>query len=655
MSRYSLLAASSRRHRTRLYGRVHSTRRFVLSPVIQHSKLGAYGGLGDFVSQTSALFPCIEWALPLTERIRASVGAALGSPLAGIPVDLFDPVTGDVYCFLFDVYAHTQPNGSRAWLFHNKELMGSNAAYATILAANRLAGQRNLGSLPRFHSLRINQNSYSCPVWPEPPPTVANTPLLGTLHPLVRRYITRPEELNAVVLSAMAKAVVRFIVESGIRYDVLWAQDWHFGALAGEILEPEHRTLAEAIYYVQHLHNALHQGICTPDLLDVLGWPAGHVSRSLYRWFGNANLLAGALTALQQDRLKGKAVAVSPTHAAELATVERGAGLHQLFRDLKTQSVLVGLNNPIAITDRLIITDHSQLETTKPDLKAAAQAYFGLPRRPEAFLLLWSHRFTQQKQPSAVLRALELLLEDGNTGLQVAFFCDTDQGVHPQDVSTLQGLIDRFPENIAHRHFAPSEEMAIAAGADGALMASYFEPFGYAPIWAAIQGGFVVTGANGGQLDLFAPATTFFIDIWPDIDKPKPFLRSSLSAMMKSLFFTNAFYRRQVFQHNTNSIAQAMLRAKAAFDDTETRRVVRRTSMRNMIALARRDDFSHGLRRLLFGDVGEPQEAGSRTARVPRWHGSEPAPIRWHRASGTLRNSSDARRRRASEAFRVGV
>ncbi len=666
MDRYAQFAAFVSDHRARneqarreadgqdLNAQDHG-RRHVLSPVIQHSKLGAYGGLGDFVSQTSALFPEIEWAIPLTEKIRAHAGDTIGPPLVKVPVDLVDPVNGDVYTFDFDVHAHQQPNGSVSWLFYNQDLMDPTTAFQSILAADRSLTAPELRVDHRFFALSINQNTYDSTAWSEAPVTLANTPELHAIHPLLRRYITRPDMLDAIMQGAMSKAIVRLMTRSGVDYDVLWVHDWHFAATAGELLLPEHREQAGTIQYVQHLHNALYQGIyASTDLLAILGWPASHYARSLFKVHGNVNLLGGALNALRHGRLRGRAVAVSRTHAHELPTVERGAGLHHIFSPLHTDRRLAGLNNPIVVPDNLPISDETRIEQDKSTLKAEVQAYFGLDPRPDAFLLLWSHRFTHQKQAAAVLRALELLLETGNGDLQVAFFCDTAHGSNPYDVAKLHSLIDRFPDSIANRPFDPRKEMTFAAGVDGALMASYFEPFGYAPVWVGLQGGFILTGANGGQVDIFDPDATFFIDIRPDVDKPNKLKDLSLGRLYEYLFVGNDSYRQYVFDHNTNSVKTTILQAKAAFQNRETRNRISVATMRRITALAQSDYFPVELQEILFGGEEIGNGAGRMGAGgVPAdgmpangmRAGGMPAGGRWSRFKGTI--ASALRRRPA--------
>ena len=65
--------------------------------------------------------------------------------------------------------------------------------------------------------------------------------------------------------------LVELMAKSGVDYDVVWVHDWHFSSIAGELLQPDKEALAASIYYVQHLHNALYQGIYnTRALVDIV-------------------------------------------------------------------------------------------------------------------------------------------------------------------------------------------------------------------------------------------------------------------------------------------------------------------------------------------------------------------------------------------------
>lgn len=576
------------------------TRR-VICPVVQHSDLGAFGGMGDFVSQTAALFPTIDWALPLTDRIRNTLGASLGKPVRSVPVKLFDPINRTPYGFDIDIYCHIAGNGSTAWLFHNKELLDLPAICRRITREEPRPAPDALNKWERFLNLAINLNGYSQNVPPGWRRTPFNSPGLKAIHPLLRRYVDRPDMLNAVIYGAVSKAIVEFMAGASSPYDVVWVQDWHFASIAGELLLRERTALAARTTYVQQLHNALYQGIYSgSEVGDLMGWPAGHFSDSLYRVNGQFNILGGALNALRWGRLRGKAVTVSEHHATELPSLERGAGLDHIFAPLKRNGLLIGINNPIRLPPHLLITRENEIETRKPAYKKMTQSYFDLEDNPQSFLLLWSHRFTHQKQVAAVLQAVDSLLETGHRDLQVAFFSDILEGSHTADVTRLRSLLDRFPRNVATRPFDPKQEMLIAAGADGAIMASYFEPFGYAPIWVAAQGGFILTGANGGQVDIFSPDSTFFLDIRPDIDKPRRLKTWGRRQLYEHFFLSRTAYRQMIFEHNTETIMEGILRAKEQYQSPRRRMEIMKSNMARIYELARSAKFKKEIQSQVF-------------------------------------------------------
>ena len=562
----------------------------VISPTIQHSHIGAFGGLGDFVKLTSELFPQIEWAVPLTDKIRDYIGDILGPSLSRIPVALFDPVTREKHIFEFDVFAHRRANHSLTWLFYCEELMEPLSALKKLLAETQPDIPESFDQ--RYFSVLINQNSYEACTWPVSQRTLANTPGLAGIHPLLHRYVDRPDMMNAIVQGAMSKAIVELVLGSGTSYDTVWLQDWHFGAIPGELLLPERRDLAQSVRVVQHLHNALYQGVYPgKDLINIMGWPDSHFSKKLYKVYGQTNLLGGSLNALRHNLLDGKAITVSKNHAKELPTFERGAGLHHIFAPLQKAGKLGGINNPIKIPGNLHITQKRDIELNKPVFKKMVQLYFGLEPADDKFLLLWSHRFTHQKQVSAVLHAIETLLEDGQTDFQIVFFCDIHVGSSWYDTRKLEDLIERFPQNVATNSFNPKLEMLVGAGADGAIMASYFEPFGYAPVWAALQGCLIITGQNGGQVDIFRPESTFFVDVRPDIDKPTGLLNARHLSVTER-FSSPENYRTKVFQHNSENIKRGIKAAKNAFFSRSIGKHAQLANMQRIQELAASGAFS---------------------------------------------------------------
>jgi glycosyltransferase involved in cell wall biosynthesis len=590
----------------------------ILGPTIQHSGLGVHGGLGDFVLQTSQIFPQIEWCLPLTQKIQKKLNLDLAHPLLKIPVSLYEPVTGERYSLEVDVFAHMADNGSVSWIFHQPELFAAEGILRDLAvqetAWRKSHSTRTKGEVAadpvtlHAYSGLIDTNGYGGllpslyrqwrPKW---------LSSINRLHPLLRRYADTPHVMNAILQGAVAKAIVNF---AGLtkRHDVFWVQDWHFATIAGELLLPEYRRESARMEYVQHLHNALYQGIFPQhELIDVLGWPRSFLKKNLFCVHGQVNFLGGALNALRNGYVKGKAVAVSENHARELTTPERGAGLHHIFASLYRKQLLTGVNNPIVKPKNLVIHSSDELPVKKPALKAEAQKYFGFEEDPEAFLVLWSHRFIHQKQVHAVLEALDAIFrENPRPNVQVAFFCDVHSGSRPEDVKRLFELIELYPQHIALRAFEPSMEMPLAAGVDGALMASFFEPFGYAPVWVAMQGGLVITGANGGQIDIFDREQTVLIDILPDIDDPVK--RYSVDWFLKPRKWPekpNA-YRNRVFHHNREAVRAGVLEAVDRYRNPLLKEKGSCTNMTRIKGLVESGAFEKRISKHVFGVRGAP-------------------------------------------------
>lgn len=572
----------------------------VLSPTIQHSRLGAHGGLGDFVAQCAHLFPHIEWVLPLTPKIRQALKGALRGPMASLPVKLLDPVSAQPCIFNMDFYYHIDAkNHSLSWLIYNKDLLELPASIYNTYAANTYACNTYSGQGFRTGAVK--------------PGISGNPNLLEKVHPLFRRYIGDGGFIDIIVQCAIAKAIAQFLSINHELYSVAWVHDWHFSALAGELLLTNNEPLISNIAYIQYVHNALFQGnTSNPGLAQVLDWPKHFLTHDFFNRHGQANLLGGALNIIKNQHVQGTVCTVSKNHALELTTVERGAGLQDIFQGLKKVSRLVGVNNPIVIPPNIQIKTVEDLAHKKPVLKQAVQKYFKLPVDGNAFILLWSHRFTQQKQIKATLVAIEKILSTSKLNVQFMFFCDLDVGSTASDVETLKRLIKAYPQQVAHRLFDPSMEMPITGGVDCSIMASFYEPFGYAPVWVAAQGGLVITAQNGGQVNIFNPDQAIWLNILPDVSfkrySPRWLCTPSL------WFLNNERYQCQVLEKNAGQIYTGIIVAAAAFrNQTGWRKRVENIRQR-IIQMAESDEFIQDITALLNGrkspamDIGETQK-----------------------------------------------
>ncbi|MES0827988.1 glycogen/starch synthase [Ruegeria sp. SCP11] len=276
-------------HRER-FGATISDQGRTISPTVQNSHVGAFGGLGDFVKLTCDLFPQIEWAMTLTEKIRDHLGKALGPRLATLPVTLYDPVTKYPYQFEVELFAYCRDNGGLAWLFYEPNLMSAALSHGFPQCDNTSVQGGVFDK--RYFSVRINQNYYESASWSVGQRTLANTPGLSQIHPLLRRYVDQPEMMDGIALGAISKSILRLIDQVEDAYETIWLHDWHFGLIAGELLISEPARRSPAI--VQHIHNALYQGIYPgAELIRIMGWPANHYSTECFKMHVQTNLLGG--------------------------------------------------------------------------------------------------------------------------------------------------------------------------------------------------------------------------------------------------------------------------------------------------------------------------------------------------------------------------
>jgi glycogen synthase len=554
----------------------------VLCPTIQHSALDVHGGLGDFVLQSASLFPSIEWVLPLTSKIKYALKEQLQGSVGTLPIELYDPISGEPFIFDMDFYYHINPeNHSLSWLVYNKDLLEP-LPDLEFRDQNIYAG---LGNFKGVDDLL----------------TLENAPLLKEVHPLLRRYTGDESYIDMISQCAIAKAVAKFLSIYHDLYQVTWVHDWHFSSLAGELLLTGNKQLVDKVIYIQYIHNALYQGDRNnPELVEIMGWPKHFFTADFFRIHGKINLLGGALNILKNHHLHGKAATVSEQHALELTTVEHGAGLHPIFRSLQSKGRLTGVNNPIEIPPDILIKTPADLENKKLALKKALQEYFGLPLDENALTLLWSHRFTQQKQVKAMLMAIKKILSSTDLNIQFMFFSDIHIGSDPKDIDTLEKLIKRYPRQIAQQPFAHKMEMKMAGGADCSIMASFFEPFGYAPVWVAMQGGIVITARNGGQMNIFKEDQAIWLDILPDVSNA--FKRYSLQWWKTpSLWFiSNKGYQRRVIQKNADEIYRGVIQAERIYREDRARWNALAINVRQRIMqLAGSDKFSSDIIALL--------------------------------------------------------
>ena len=285
---------------------------------------------------------------------------------------------------------------------------------------------------------------------------------------------------------------------------ILHAHDWHAAPALIRLAGGLHRDsgLAAPLATVLTVHNAAFQGNFPRDAMDVLGLPA-----TLFNWrtleqYGRVNLLKGAIA------LANAIVTVSPTHAAELTTVEGGFGLHDTFAAVRDRlsgilnGIDPGLWNPA--TDPLIDARYSAADVSgKRRCKVALQRAFRLPVRPDVPVIAMCARLTEQKGVDLVLGAVPAFPQ-----AQVIIVGEGDARYG----EAVTALAHHHPERVAvDLTFRDATEHLLLAGADMVVIPSRYEPCGLTQMRAQRYGAIPIARRVGGLADSVCDGVTGFL------------------------------------------------------------------------------------------------------------------------------------------------
>ncbi len=301
------------------------------------------------------------------------------------------------------------------------------------------------------------------------------------------------------LLCHAALAVVRHL----FRPDVIHCHDWQ-AALTPVLAR--HFFAADPTFFglkfLMTIHNLGYQGIFPLAALKQIGLDETLLAPSLLEFFGNINLMKGAL--VFSDAIN----TVSPTYAREIQTPELGFGLDGILRE--RAAVVSGILNGVDYqewspeADRYIPVNYSADEL---DGKAACKhdllAEFGLPQEGGAPVIGIISRFVNQKGFDLIAEiAADLVREEiklvvlGTGEPQYENLFRELAAAHPQKVAVRVA----YDNGLAHR---------IEAGSDLFLMPSMYEPCGLNQIYSLRYGTVPVVRATGGLDDTIDEATGF--------------------------------------------------------------------------------------------------------------------------------------------------
>jgi starch synthase len=281
--------------------------------------------------------------------------------------------------------------------------------------------------------------------------------------------------------------------------DVLHAHDWHAAPATIAIrADTNLRASFAATRSVFTIHNVAFQGIVTPAEFPLLGIDRSWFTAEYLEFWGNANLMKGAIV------IADGVSTVSPTYAYEVAhDAKLGFGLDEVLRAKGDR--FVGILNGADYSewdpahDRLIPKPYSPrdrankklcLDFLREDLKLPHP-----PMEQPVPMIGMVTRMTAQKGLDILAEALDaimalgvqlVMLSSGDPALERTFL-DAERR-YPDQLRVILG----FDDAMAHR---------IQAAANIFLMPSQFEPCGLTQMYALKYGTVPVVRATGGLRD----------------------------------------------------------------------------------------------------------------------------------------------------------
>ena len=308
---------------------------------------------------------------------------------------------------------------------------------------------------------------------------------------------------NHIRFSLLSHAAIA-LARQVFRPDIINIHDWQ-AALVAPYLRHfyAHDPTFFGVKVVTTIHNLGYQGRFGAHLLPDIGLTPAHMRPDLMEFFGDINLLKGAL--VYADWI----TTVSPTYAREIQTPQFGEGLEGLLsaRANCLSGILNGVDyaewNPE--TDRYVAQRYSDdsLEG-KRACKVDVLREFGLPsEEPGRPLIGIVSRLAKQKGFDLIAQVAGPLMA---TGAQFVVL-----GTGEREYENLfQSLAAAHPGQLAVRvQYSNALAHKIEAGADFFLMPSRYEPCGLNQIYSLRYGTLPIVRATGGLEDTVDGETGF--------------------------------------------------------------------------------------------------------------------------------------------------
>jgi len=300
----------------------------------------------------------------------------------------------------------------------------------------------------------------------------------------------------------------RAIIESpghlGFCPDVIHCNDWQTALVPIYLLEerervPELRS-AKSVYTI---HNIEYQGRYGKELLvDLFGLSAGYFNDRMLAYYGDINLMKGAIYASDY------VTTVSPSYADELRFDFYAHGLAGVVSDNahKIRGILNGIDvdhfDP-RHDGRLAKSFNARQLAGKKECKARLQEMSGLEQDPDAPLIACVSRLVSHKGFDLVVEALPEIM---GLGVQMVVLGTGEWKYEEAFRAAAFQYPNRFSAQIM---YSDAFSAAIYGGADLFLMPSVAEPCGLSQMISMRYGTLPVVRETGGLRDSVQPYNEF--------------------------------------------------------------------------------------------------------------------------------------------------
>lgn len=295
----------------------------------------------------------------------------------------------------------------------------------------------------------------------------------------------------------LSRAACEFLKTEHFLPDLIHANDWHSAYLINFLRDTYRADPAlSKIATVLSVHN-LYQGAF--DFAHATETEFDDGKSELAPFFSEAFYKQNAL---KRGIIDADVVnTVSETYSREIMTPEYGAGLHNLFKELrgKLYGVLNGLDyqefNPA--TDKILYRNFNAGSISlRAEDKTDLQKEFNLKLDANTPLLAVSGRLDSQKGLDLIIETLPFLLEE--TNIQFVALGSGEQKYK----GALEQIEKKYPGRVGlHLMTNFTLPRKIFAGADIILLPSFYEPGGIVAMEAMRYGAVPVVRATGGLAD----------------------------------------------------------------------------------------------------------------------------------------------------------